>query len=441
MKILLILAAIPEFKVDQPYKYPIMSPPLTLLLLNSICKQAQHDVELIDTRLLMERGSQGWVLNYSTLESAIAKSDADVAGISFLSSAAAQGFAVAEICKKYGKTVVVGGLHASVAPEEFMSSGIDYIIQGEAEEEFPLLLKHLEDGTVPRSSKVPTIRRAKVVKDLKIIPTVTDFSLYEPIFTQYVSSYRAIYVETSRGCVKSCTFCEIAKDSGAAASPMRLVPLTTSLDSIKHAIEKHNTNYVLLTDSIATLYKTHFLEFLSAVRNFSGLTIQFNSTVDCWDEDRARACQQLACTVWFGFESGSQRLLNFMRKGTSVERAYKAAHICNDFGVQGAFNILLGIPTETEQDYAETLKFFEMFPKAYPNPNLFNPLPGTFLYSYCKERNLLVPKQQNTILDIDDIRRTGNGPLKNLNYDLVLKYHTIFSRLQDERKELLNIAS
>jgi radical SAM superfamily enzyme YgiQ (UPF0313 family) len=223
---------------------------------------------------------------------------------------------------------------------------------------------------------------------------------------------------------------------------MRLVPVATSLESIKHAVEKHNTNYVLLTDSIATLYKKHFLEFLAAVRNFSGLTIQFNSTVDCWDEDRAKACQQLASTVWFGFESGSQRLLDFMRKGTSIERAYRAARICNDFGVQGAFNVLLGIPSETEEDYAETVNFFEMFPNAYPNPNLFNPLPGTVLYSYCKERNLLLPKQgQNNIWDIDDVRRTGNGPLKNMDYDLVLKYHAIFSRLQNERRELLKMAS
>src|SRR6185436_9150415 len=149
MKVLLILAAIPEFKVDQPFEYPIMSPPMTLLLLNSICKQAQHDVELIDTRLMMERCSGEWNLNYSGLESRIAESDAEVIGISFLSSAAVQGFRIAEICKRYGRTVVVGGLHASVAPEQFMNSPFDYVIQGEAEEEFPHLLKDLEQGTIP----------------------------------------------------------------------------------------------------------------------------------------------------------------------------------------------------------------------------------------------------------------------------------------------------
>jgi anaerobic magnesium-protoporphyrin IX monomethyl ester cyclase len=440
MKVLLILAAIPEFKVDQPFEYPIMSPPLTLLLLNSICKQAQHEVELIDTRLMMERRSGEWNLNYSVLESRIAESEAEVTGISFLSSAAAQGFRIAEICKKYGKTVVVGGLHASVAPEQFMNSPFDYVIQGEAEEEFPLLLKDLEQGRIPRSNTTAIVQRARVIRDLTIVPAVKDFSLYTPVFRQYASSQRGIYIETSRGCVKSCTFCEIAKDSGAASSPMRLVPIQTGLDSITQAIIDHRANYVLLTDSIATLYKAHFLEFVSTVRNLSGLAFQFNSTVDCWDEDRAQACQRLPCTVWFGLESASQRVLDFIKKGTTVQRAYEAARICNDYGVQGAFNILLGIPGETEEDYEETLRFFEQFPKAYPNPNLLNPLPGTYLYTYCMQRGLLARNINDDIWDIDDVKKTGKGPLKDMDYGLVLKYQKVFSELQDERKELLNTA-
>lgn len=419
--------------MNQPFTYPIMSPPLTILLLNAICKQAGHDVDLIDTRLFMERGETEWVVNYNAIEQRIAESDAEVAGISFLSTAVSQGMRIADICRRQGKTVVAGGLHTSVAVDDFLRSGsFDYLIQGEAEEELPRLLEALEQGDLPRFPSTPVIKRAQVIHDLSIVPTVSDYSLYAPIFDQYRSSPRGIYVETSRGCVKRCTFCEIARDSGAAASPYRLIPIGTAIDSIKQAVAQQDANYILLTDSIATLSKKHFLEFVSAVSDLPGLTIQFNSTVDCWDRDRAEACRAVPCTVWFGFETGSQRLLDFMKKGTTVERAYQAARICSEYGTRGAFNVLLGIPGETEEDYVDTLRFFQEFPMAYPNPNLFNPLPGTALYEYCLNHDLV--KNSDVIWDVETVKRTGEGPLNQLDYALVLKYYDQLSALQDERK-------
>ncbi len=436
MRVLLILAAIPEFRVDQPFTYPVMSPPLTILLLNAICRQAKHDVELIDTRLFMERGETEWVVNYDALEQRIAQSEAEVVGISFLSTAVNQGLRVAEICRRQGKTVVAGGLHTSVAVDDFLRSGsFDYLIQGEAEEELPRLLEALEQGDLPRFPAAPVVKRAQVIHDLSIVPTVSDYSLYAPIFDQYRAAPRGIYVETSRGCVKRCTFCEIARDSGAAASPYRLIPIETAIESIKQAVAQQDVNYVLLTDSIATLSKKHFLNFVSAVSDLPGLTIQFNSTVDCWDRDRAEACRKVPCTVWFGFETGSQRLLDFMEKGTKVERAYEAARICSEYGTRGAFNVLLGIPGETEEDYGETLRFFYEFPMAYPNPNLFNPLPGTALYEYCVKHDLV--KNSAVIWDIETVKRTGEGPLHRLDYRLVLKYFDKLSALQDERRTYL----
>ena len=422
--------------MDQPFAYPIMSPPLTILLLNAICKQAKHDVDLIDTRLFMERGETKWVINYDALEKRIAESNAEVAGISFLSTAVTQGLRVAEICRRQGKTVVAGGLHTSVAVDDFLRSGnFDYLIQGEAEEELPRLLEALAQGDLPRFPAAPVVKRAPVIHDLSIVPAVSDFSLYAPIFDQYRTSQRGIYVETSRGCVKRCTFCEIARDSGAAASPYRLIPIETAIDSIKQAVAQQDANYILLTDSIATLSKKHFLDFVSAVNDLPGLTIQFNSTVDCWDTERAEACRRVPCTVWFGFETGSQRLLDFMKKGTKVERAYQAARICSEYGTRSAFNVLLGIPGETEEDYRETLKFFHEFPAAYPNPNLFNPLPGTALYDYCVQHDLV--KDSAVIWDIETVKRTGAGPLHHHDYALVLKYFDQLSALQDERKTYL----
>ena len=437
MKVLLVLAAIPELNVNASVRHPIMAPPLTLLLLGAICKQAGHEVELIDTRLFMTRSPQQWVLDYEELELEIARSQSEIAGISFLSSAVDDGFRIAKLCKQYGKTVVGGGLHISVALDECKSTGaFHYLIQGEGEEIFPLLLKGLSEGRQQRFPTPSIVLRANKLKDMQIIPPITDYSIYVPVFEQYASR-RTIYVETSRGCVKSCTFCEVAR-TGAAWSMLRKVPVETALHSIEHAVANYNVNYVLVTDSIATAFKSHFLYFTSRVlRTQPDIVVQFNSTVDCWDEERAKACQELSCNVWFGFETGSQRMLNLIRKGTTPHQGLVAAHLCNRYKIPCAFNVLLGVPGEEEEDYLQTIDVFEKCPWVYPNPNLFNPLPGTNLYSYCLQHGLLLTPNNYDIWDTERVEKAGSGPVKNVDYGLVIKYYNILRELQNEPQRTL----
>src|SRR5262245_25137192 len=119
MKILLILAAIPEVKPAHSICYPILAPPMTLPLLEAVCKRSNFEVELMDTRYYMKRDGREWQIDYEALERDVRLSTATVAGVSFLSSSAKLGFFAASLCRKYGKTVIGGGLHASVAPRDF----------------------------------------------------------------------------------------------------------------------------------------------------------------------------------------------------------------------------------------------------------------------------------------------------------------------------------
>jgi anaerobic magnesium-protoporphyrin IX monomethyl ester cyclase len=441
MKVLLILAAEPEFKTGSSASYPIpiMSPPLTLLLLDAICRRANHETELIDTRMFMEPSATAWVSQDHLIEEAIAQSNAEAVGISFLSSSAEKSHRIAALAKGYGKTVIGGGLHASVAPHEFVDSRLfHYVVQGEGEEALPALLDEMETGLRPRFPEETVILRAPPIRDLRIVPPVIDYSLYSPVFDQY-KDQRSIYVETSRGCFKSCAFCEVAK-TGAAWSSLRRMPLETVFKSIEYAVSRHGANYVLIADSIATVFKKHFLSFMSYMtENYPGVTLQFNSTVDCWDEERAQACRQIPCTVWFGFESGSQRVLdNIIQKETKVSEAYRAAELCAHHDIPCAFNVLLGLPGETEEDYAQTIEVFEKCRNVYPNPNIFNPLPGTALYDYCLQRGLLRCPKDYSIWDADLIEQTGNGPVDGVDYGLVLKSYRRLAEMQQEPQRSLS---
>jgi radical SAM superfamily enzyme YgiQ (UPF0313 family) len=442
MRVLLILAGRAEFKVEYAarLRIPIMSPPMTLLLLGEVCRRAGFEVELIDTRLLMKPSAGGWILREEELEAAIAQSPAEVAGISFLSSSAEDGYRVASMCARYGKTVVGGGLHASVAPHEIVASGaFHYVLQGEGEVEFPRLLKEIGDGRRERFPESATVLRSEMLRDLSAVPPITDYSVYDPVLEQYGGEGRkSVYVETTRGCFKSCSFCEVAK-TGAARSPLRKVPLETVFRSVEYAVRVRGADYLLVADSIATVHRAHFLNFISRMsEGYADVTVQFNSTVDCWDNERARACRPLRCSVWFGFESGSQRILDeVIVKGTTVAQAHDAARLCREHGIACAFNVLLGLPGETEEDYLRTVEVFEKCRRVYPNPNIFNPLPGTSLYDRCLRDGLLRDPRDYSVWDAESIADAGGGPIRGVDYGLVLKYQGLLTQLQHEPQRAL----
>lgn len=433
MKILLILVATPEMKPMEGVLYPIMAPPLTLPLLAEICRGARSspEVETLDSRFSMQVREGAWVFDKEDLLAQVEGSGADIVAISFLSSSAAVGFEIASHCRSLGKTVIGGGLHASVALDEFLESGaFHYVVQGEAYVTVPLLLDDLAAQKRERHPGQTVVLRAEPLRDLSVSPPIRDFSSYARIYEQGLT-HRVLYVELSRGCFKDCTFCEVAR-TGVAFRPLRIIPLENILRWLPDAIEKYGINYLLVADSIATAVKSHFLAFVDFVkRRFPELTLHFNSTVDRWDEEIAEACQGVPGSVWFGFESGSQRVLDeIIQKGVSVEQAYRAAEICDRYEISCGFNVLLGLPGETDGDYRDTMQVFADCPWVYPNPNIFNPLPGTALYRYCQERNLLRAPRDYRIWSAEDLEERKAGPVLGVDYERVLRYHGMLKEIQ-----------
>jgi radical SAM superfamily enzyme YgiQ (UPF0313 family) len=91
---------------------------------------------------------------------------------------------------------------------------------------------------------------------------------------------------------------------------------------------------------------------------------------------------------FIGFESGNDRVLRFMRKGTTRKINLEAARICRKYGIKIWANYMLGLPTETQQEVLDTISMLKEIDPDYYSPAFYTPHPGSDMYDYCIEHDL-----------------------------------------------------
>jgi anaerobic magnesium-protoporphyrin IX monomethyl ester cyclase len=111
------------------------------------------------------------------------------------------------------------------------------------------------------------------------------------------------------------------------------------------------------------------------------------SRVDLMDEEMARLLKDVGCRrIHFGAESGSQAVLDAMKKGTTIEEIYRAADICKRVGIETYFYMMVGYPGETWSDLRESVTLLrDTLPDAF-STTIAYPLPGTPFHDEVRHR-------------------------------------------------------
>jgi anaerobic magnesium-protoporphyrin IX monomethyl ester cyclase len=114
---------------------------------------------------------------------------------------------------------------------------------------------------------------------------------------------------------------------------------------------------------------------------------------------------------FIGFESGSDRVLRFIRKGTKRAQNIQAGKVCRKYGIAIWANYMLGLPTETQDEVRETISMLQEIDPDYYSPAFYTPHPGSDLYDYCVEHGL------SLIVDHDSYRRNPDeAKIKGVDY-------------------------
>jgi radical SAM superfamily enzyme YgiQ (UPF0313 family) len=155
------------------------------------------------------------------------------------------------------------------------------------------------------------------------------------------------------------------------------------MDEITLVVDKYRPQRIRFSDDILPLNRKWTLELCGAIRD-SGLDIGFEclARMDLMDRELLAVMGKAGFKkIYYGVESGSQRVLDAMCKGTDVENIPKIARLTREAGMEQHWFIMLGYPGERQADVEKTLALMtEGLPEEF-STTLANPMKGTPLHS------------------------------------------------------------
>lgn len=305
----------------------------------------------------------------------------DIVGISFMTMYALRAYDLARSIKeKRGLTVVLGGAHPTAMPDEAIQHA-DCVIRGEAEWAFPKLIT---------SGRIEGIVDAPSPEDLEELPlpnrSQLDLDIYASAGEELAGlSYRTLGIISSRGCPFKCTFCINSKRE----SPLRFHSPERVVEEIKYLVDRHDIQSIAFYDELMATDAKRFREICEAMidNGLDHLRWECQIHAKTARPDILKLMKRAGCVqVAMGFESGSQRVLDTINKGSSVEINMQAARLASEAGLRVRGCFIIGTPGETREDVALTEKFIRSAKVDFASLHYLTPLPGTALYDQFKDR-------------------------------------------------------
>jgi radical SAM superfamily enzyme YgiQ (UPF0313 family) len=360
--------------------------------LSAAAKAQGFDVDLIDLRAL-----KGW----EHFRAEIATRRPDVVGITMMSVDYNPTIQCLEIIKDTdpGIITVVGGPHPTLALDEMVeNANIDYVVTHEGEITFPKLLRAIADrcpppdkvlvGERPDLDELPFPDRDLFLTEWRKAGYASD-SPEDPFVPELPPPF--ITIIAGRGCKYNCSFCQPAERCLFGRAVRRRSPanIIAELELLR---DKYHFNSLMFHDDTLTGDKDWVVEFCRLYQNHGfaqPFFCQSRADIIVRHEDMVRLMANVGCKGYFiGFESGSDRVLKFIRKGTTRQVNLQAARICRRYGIKIWANYMLGLPTETKEEVMETISMLKEIDPDYYSPAFYTPHPGSDLYDYCVEHDL-----------------------------------------------------
>lgn len=333
----------------------VIYPPLGLGIIGTLTPD-NWDVELLDE-------------NFDDFEF----KDADLVGITALTSSVTRAYEIADIYRKKSITTVLGGIHASMMPDEAMKF-VDSVVIGEVESVWPSLIEDFEKGKLRKSYTGKLLSMENAVKPRRDL---------------FHRDYNFASIQTTRGCPMSCDFCSVHTFNGNC---YRLRPINEVLDELE-TLEHHLVYFV--DDNLIGYGKKsqqRSIELFEGIIE-RGIKIEWfcSASMNFADnEEVLRLASKSGCRmVLLGIESERIDQLQDMNKKLNakmgIESYDKVFNKIHKYGIAVLGAFIYGLPTDTPETMAARTEYINDASIDAVQATILTPLPGTGLFNRMTE--------------------------------------------------------
>jgi radical SAM superfamily enzyme YgiQ (UPF0313 family) len=271
--------------------------------------------------------------------------------------------------REAGWSTVVGGPEPGVYVEEYLTSGADAVVIGEGEVTLEELLPVLRSGRLELLDRIHgiafrgkdgqvhrTAPRAQIADiDQQPWPARESVSI-----ERYLETWRlhhqtgSVSIITARGCPYDCRWCSHAV---FGKTHRRRKPASV-VDELEWILKRYSPDMLWIADDVFTIHHGWLTEFASEMHRRE-LRVPFEciSRADRINAHVADLLAEINCfRVWIGSESGSQRILDAMQRGVTVEQVHTAVELCRSRGIQTGMFLMWGYEGEELSDIEATVR-------------------------------------------------------------------------------------
>jgi radical SAM superfamily enzyme YgiQ (UPF0313 family) len=373
----------------QPY------PPLGTLYAAGLLRSAGISVALFDTMLDdPEAGFEVALMQHNPRIVVVFEDNFNFLSKMCLTRMREVAYHIREASSRAGATVLINGSDASDRTLEYLQQGFRCVLLGEAEwtllEAVSSLLKRDEDalnhiaglaylhkqtGEVMQTAPRPFMRN---LDDLPFPPRdLIDTDQYRNAW-KAAHGYFSLNIVASRGCPYRCNWC--AKPIyGNSFSVRSAAMVAAEMQQLKYDI---GADHLWFADDIFGLRSNWVRELAAEVERMdAAIPFKMQSRVDLMSPENVRALRRAGCTeVWMGAESGSQKILDAMEKGTRVDQIAKARENLKQEGIRACYFLQFGYPGETWEEIQSTIGLVRDTRPDDVGVSVSYPLPGTKFY-------------------------------------------------------------
>lgn len=391
----------PLFIDKDPVEQRIMTPyfPLGLMYLGAVLQRRGYRVSMFDCTFRED---------YGEFEEYMRRVRPPVVGITSLITLRRNALILAEIAKEYGATVVLGGPDPTGLPERYLyhrATGggypVDMVAYDEAEVTVVELADHLfhRNGAIQslqdiaglrlrdRKGEVTATADRPLIQDLDTIPfparDLVDMEAYRQAWINAHGHWSLSLINT-RGCPYSCSWCQKA----VFGRTFRSRSPENSAEEMRFIKGSYEPQQLRVVDDITGVNKKWVGRWRTAVLERDAvIPFECLTRVNLASEQMLSDLKAIGCKkVFFGAESGSQKVLDAMNKGARVTQVYEAAERCKRLNIDMYFFMMVGYPGEEWQDLQLSVDMLrETLPEDF-STTIAYPLPGTPFYEQMRDR-------------------------------------------------------